>query len=273
MRRSYALAIAVLVGAGGACTTYAAGRVDAADRATQAEAHLPATAMAETSAPAAKPVLPFNAKLASADIPEPGGGVRSGGCSGALIDPQWVITAGHCFHDLSGNRVGGRPRYHMSVTVGKTKNSDPGGRTAWVVDVHQSPVNDLAVVKLSTPITGITPMTLAQTTPTVGQHIQFAGWGSTSATVVAPSDHLKRGEFTVAKLEETTLDATPTVPRTVENSPCHDDSGSPWFTTDDDVTGRLVAIEDSGPDCPQPGTEILARVDVVVDWVHRQLGD
>jgi hypothetical protein len=33
-------------------------------------------------------------------------------------------------------------------------------------------------------------------------------------------DHLKRGEFTVAKIAQTTLEALPVAPRTAENSPC-----------------------------------------------------
>ncbi|HKS49226.1 MAG TPA: trypsin-like serine protease [Amycolatopsis sp.] len=223
--------------------------------------------------PAPKPVLPFNAKLRSEDIPVPGGGVRDGGCSGALIHPQWIITAGHCFHDINDVRVGGQPRYHMTVTVGKIKESDPGGHTVQVVDVRQSPLNDLAVGKLSAPITDIAPLTLPEGKPPVGQRLQFAGWGSTSATVITSSDHLKRGEFTISKINASTLEALPVVPRTVENSPCRDDSGAPFYTSSDDVHGQLVATEVSGPSCPQAGTEILARVDVVAAWIRQQLED
>jgi hypothetical protein len=225
-----------------------------------------------TTAPKPSPLLPFNAKLTSQDIPTPQGGVRSGACSGSLIAPQWVVTAGHCFHDVNDVRVSGAPRYHMTVTVGKLKDSDPGGESTQVIDVRQSPLNDLAVVKLDTPITDITPLTLADKPPKIGEPLQFAGWGSISPTVVAPSDHLKRGQFTVAHINASTLDAAPTVPRTVENSPCPDDSGGPFFVSDDNVTGTLVAIVDNGPSCPQPGLEVIARVDVVFTWIHQQLG-
>ncbi|MTD53410.1 trypsin-like serine protease [Amycolatopsis sp. RM579] len=265
-----------MLGAGAAFAYVSTQQVDAADRKAPPVARAaPPSSGAPTpppsAAPAVAPVLPFNAKLTSADIPVAGGGVRAGGCSGSLIDPHWVITAGHCFHDVNGVRVGGKPQYTMNVTVGKTKDSEPGGTTVRVVDVRQSPVNDLAVVKLSAPVSGIVPLTLVETRPAPGQRLEFAGWGSTSATVVSSSDHLKRGVFTVSKVNESTLDAVPVVARTVENSPCHDDSGAPFFITDDGVTGRLVAIEDSGPECPQPGTEILARVDVVAAWIHQQL--
>ncbi|MET0233782.1 MAG: trypsin-like serine protease [Kibdelosporangium sp.] len=225
------------------------------------------------SQPPPNQVLPFNAKLTSQDIPIKGGGVRSGACSGSLVAPEWVVTAGHCFHNLNDVRISGKPPYTMTVTIGKLKDSDPGGHTAQVVDVRQSRVNDLAVLKLSAPVDGIVPLTLAAKKPPIGQKLQFAGWGSLSPTVLAPSDHIKRGEFTVAKIASTTLETLPVQTRTVENSPCPQDSGAPFFTSADDRTGTLVAIVNTGPSCPQPGREIVARVDIVADWIHQQTGN
>jgi secreted trypsin-like serine protease len=237
------------------------------------ESETPAPEATTISEPPPNQILPFNAKLTSQDIPAKGGGVRSGACSGSLVAPQWVVTAGHCFRNGNDVRISGKPPYTMTVTIGKLKDSDPGGHTAEVTDVRQSKVNDLAVVKLSTPVEDIVPLTLAGKKPAVGQKLQFAGWGSLSATVIAPSDHLKRGEFTVAKIGQTTLEASPVATRTVENSPCPQDSGAPFFVSDDDRTGQLVAIVTDGPSCPQPGRETVARVDVVSDWIHEQTGN
>ncbi|MFF0147731.1 hypothetical protein [Amycolatopsis sulphurea] len=33
----------------------------------------------------------------------------------------------------------------------------------------------------------------------------------------------------------------------------------------------LIAIEDRGPDCPNPGLETAARVDSIRSWIQRQL--
>jgi hypothetical protein len=159
----------------------------------------------------------------------------------------------------------------MTVVVGKLKDSDPGGHTAQVVDVRQSPVNDFAVVKLSEPVPDVTPLAVATTPPPVGEQLQFAGWGSLSATVLGPSDHLKRGTFSVLAIRNTILETDSVVPRTVENSPCPEDSGAPFFSSADDRTGTLYAVVNTGPPCPQPGKEIVARVDVIADWISQQI--
>ncbi|TDV42185.1 S1 family peptidase [Actinophytocola oryzae] len=274
-RRLAALATAVVTGAGVAFAYVVTGgtvtwpsEAAAPHTAAGTQSSPPSTT---TTPPPPPPVLPFNAKLTSQDIPVKGGGVRSGACSGSLIAPQWVITAGHCFHDINDVRVGGPPQYTMSVVIGKLKDSDPGGHAAQVVDVRQSPLNDLAVVKLDKAVKDVVPLQMATTPPAMGQPLQFAGWGSLSATVLGPSDHLKRGQFTVSGIGEYTLEAQPVGVRTVENGPCPEDSGGPFFISDDDRTGMLVAIVNTGPPCPQPGAEIIARVDVVAGWIQQQI--
>lgn len=275
--RLAALAVGVVVGAGVAFAYVGAGELRAAGvpepgRAAAATTGTPVPTTTTPPPPSPSPVLPFNAKLTSQDIPVPGGGVRSGACSGALIAPEWVATAGHCFHDLDDRRIGGPPPYTVTVTIGKLKDSDPGGHVAQVVDVRQSPLHDFAVVKLSAPVTDVEPLAVAEEPPAVGAPLQFAGWGSLSATVRGPSDHLKRGQFTVASVGQLTLEAASVGERTVENTPCPEDSGAPFFTSDDDRTGTLVAVVNTGPPCPEPGLEIVARVDVVATWIHEQTG-
>ena len=75
----------------------------------------------------------------------------------------------------------------------------------------------------------------------------------------------------VLAVKPTALEADSVVPRTVDNSPCPSDSGSPYFVSTDDRTGVLVAVESTGPPCPQPGRETISRVDVIVDWIRQQI--
>jgi secreted trypsin-like serine protease len=273
--RLWAIAVAVIMGAGAAFAAIATGEAESGSPGAQAKPGDQASTLASTPqspAPPPDPILPFNAKLTAHNIPVPGGGVRTGGCSGALIAPEWIITAGHCFHNGKHVRREGKPLSTVTVTVGKLKDSDPGGHTAEVIDVRQSPVNDIAVARLATPVAGVVPLTLADAPPAVGQQLGFAGWGSLSATVVAQTDHMKRGQFAVLAVKGTTLEADSVVPRTVENSPCPQDSGAPFFISEDERTGVLVAVESTGPPCPEPGVETISRVDVVAEWIRQQTG-
>lgn len=275
--RAWAMAAAVVMGAG---VAFAAVTIDetkaGADQTGSHNQSAPVDNAAKTAptstAPPQNQVLPFNAKIFSADIPVPGGGVRSGGCSASLIAPDWIITAGHCFHDINDVRTSGPPDHAVTVTVGKLKDSDPGGHSANVIDVRQSPMNDIALAKLATPAEGITPLTLNQAPPAIGMQLRFAGWGSRDANVKLPSDQLKQGQFAVLKVKQAVLEADSVVPRTVDNSPCPVDSGAPYFTTADDRTGVLVAVESTGPPCPQQGRETISRVDVIATWIQEQIG-
>src|SRR5437879_5757 len=69
----------------------------------------------------------FSVKLTMTDIPRPDGSHYNSACSAALISARWIITAGHCFHDVYRNPVSGVVPYTTTATVGRADVSSPTG--------------------------------------------------------------------------------------------------------------------------------------------------
>ena len=127
--------------------------------------------------------------------------VRAGGsiCSGTLVDATHVITAAHCAYSRSPGsfNVGWTPTGQLPIST-------------WVpvsrVDVHPdysntTYVNDIAVLTLTLPLTGPTPMpltTVAQSRTALagGAFVRAAGFGYTSASGPL-SDRARVADLTV----------------------------------------------------------------------------
>jgi secreted trypsin-like serine protease len=212
----------------------------------------------------------FAVKLTMTHIPRVDGTFYDSACSGALVARQWIITAGHCFHDAARNRVGGPVPYPTTATIGRVEATGPGGHDIAVVEVRQSPANDIAIGKLAQPVTDIAPLAISRRAPVVGDVVRATGWGALDGVNTVPATHLQTGLFTVSSVAPTTLGVVGRSP-SPSTSACPYDSGAPYFREQSGRT-ELVSIESTGPDCPHDQEETTSRADLpaAIAWLRQQ---
>ena len=210
----------------------------------------------------------FSTKLTMTAIPRPDGTTSDSACSGALIAPQWIITAGHCFHDVNGNRVSGPTPYATTATVGRTDLSSISGHVVDIVEVRQAPRADIALARLATPITDVAPLPLATASPKSGAILRVTGWGATTSVNPAPVTHLQTGQVKAKRVTGSTVLVVGFAPAP-DTSACLWDSGAPYFSESANGSAALVSIESDGPACPHSQEETTSRVDRIADWIQQ----
>jgi secreted trypsin-like serine protease len=209
----------------------------------------------------------FSVLLTMSGLPVEGGGSRDGSCSGALIAPRWVITAGHCFRDAGGRRVSRTVAERTTATVGRTDLGSPDGREVDVVAAYQADGADVALVQLGDAVTDVVPIRVATEPPAVGEVLRLTGFGlATEGSETAPATWLQTGLFTVDAVGDAMIETSGRAPRP-DTSPCPHDSGGPYFRAGPDGTFVLAAIVSTGPDCPHLGPDSSARIDNLRDWI------
>ncbi|MFC7247224.1 S1 family peptidase [Catellatospora aurea] len=210
----------------------------------------------------------FAVKLTMTGIPTADGGRRNSACSGALIAPQWIVTAGHCFRDFNGVRVERPVADLTTATVGRADLTTDIGHVATVIAVRQSPTTDLALAKLSFPIKGIKPLALSRKAPNVGDVLRITGFGSVTSSSPVPSPQLRTGQVTVVAVTAPSVGVTGLAP-SPDTSACPYDSGAPYFTEHGKGHPTLVSVESGGPSCPHSLEERTSRVDNIADWIKQ----
>jgi secreted trypsin-like serine protease len=211
---------------------------------------------------------PFSTKLTMPSIPRADGTTYSSACSASLVAPQWIITAGHCFHDVNGNRVSGVTPYATTATIGRTDLTNLSvGYDVAVDRVLQNSREDVALGHLATAVP-ITPLPLSPVAPKAGQILRITGWGATSSVNPTPVTWLQTGQVKIKRVANTSVYVVGYLP-SLTTSACLWDSGAPYFSEASNGAPALVSVEVDGPNCPHSQEETTAGIDKIADWIRQ----
>ncbi|HMJ11183.1 MAG TPA: ricin-type beta-trefoil lectin domain protein [Polyangiaceae bacterium] len=223
-------------------------------------ANLPARAITGGNS-ATGPAYSFIAKL---DI----GGLRA--CTGALVQPRWVLTAASCFQIDGKPATFGPPSRKTLASIGHA-DLRGAGQPIEVVELVPYPGRNVVLLKLATAASGANPIPIATTTPAPGERLQVAGFGRTQTEWVP--ERLQVGAFSIQSVGADSL----SILGEAQTNTCKGDSGGPTLRERNGQL-ELVAITSSSwqsgclaeIDTRTGGTQ--TRIDDLAGWITGQPG-
>ncbi len=211
-------------------------------------------------------------------------------CTGSVVAPRLVLTAGHCVESLETGGILPADGYKVATGVANVADVTPANVTR-VVRVLANPSfnasriqNDAGLLQLADPVAA-PALALAGSGQAVpaGTRIEIAGWGLTSPTKRRGPHVLQAAEATLRPAgfctqrtrlfypfyspasQLCTLSPPPASART-----CHGDSGGPAIARREDGSAVEVGITSLGEDsCGSAFPVVFARVDRVSAWVDQ----
>jgi len=221
---------------------------------------------------------------------EGGSGRHAFSCTGSVVAPRVVLTAGHCVEDIETGGFSQPGEYKVATGIANPKLAQPEN-VFDVVATHVFPAfdpgvihGDAAVLILSRPTTA-PPLALAgpgEAALYEGRApVSVAGWGLTLPQNRQTPANLQTGTMVVQKpstcrsrVRSYYTEFFPAAQLCVLSPPanktgtCFGDSGGPAIgTRADGVPVELGVISVVGPECTTKTPNVLTRVDYVSSWV------
>lgn len=196
-------------------------------------------------------------------------------CSGTLITDQWVLTAAHCVDEETGT---------ISVRFDDPDvNDDAGGTVIAAAEVHEHPGfdwnlwdNDVALLKLSQPVTDRTPTAILRDPLALGTQVVDVGYGV--------ADNNDGGGGILRAVDKVTADcAGANDPGVSGNNlicmdasdgrgSCFGDSGGPTFATVGDHLVVAGVTSGGTGDLCGAGWDLYTSVHAELDFIDSVLG-
>ncbi|MEU0029097.1 trypsin-like serine protease [Streptomyces sp. NPDC006335] len=198
------------------------------------------------------------------------------GCSGVLVDREWLLTAASCFAADPATSLtvpAGKPATKTTAVIGRSDLTGTAGAARQIVQLVPRTDRDAVLARLNRPVTNVTPLALATAAPTAGETLTLAGYGRT-ATEWAPLS-LHTGAFSVNSAAATSAAVT----GTGGTAACMGDTGGP-LVRGTGGTAQLAALASQsyqggcyGIDTTETRTGgVVTRVDDLASWVSSTTG-
>jgi secreted trypsin-like serine protease len=212
-------------------------------------------------------------------------GDYAGQCSGTVVAPDLVLTAGHCAENMQTGVLNEASGYQVVTGNVDWNAAETERQVSGVTKViacscfdRGTDIGDVALLELSTPTTA--PAVTLASSPRAGTKALLAGWGRTYYNQETLDERLQWAPTVVRRPQHCEQEAPPFSPASeicVVDTPsrqtgsCEGDSGGPLLVAEPSAVGGMVQIgvDDHGyGECATSSPSVFARVDAISAWVR-----